>query len=70
VRGGGRLAERWLEARVAGQTGGGPGCVAVRSAGARGPAGWVAGRSARLGPDAVVTTNRARGTDGLCASGY
>jgi hypothetical protein len=47
-----------------------PGYAALRSAGARGPAGWVAGRSARLGPDAVVTTNRARGTDGLCASGY
>ncbi len=35
-----------------------------------GPAGWVAGRSARLGPDAVVTTIRARGTDGLCDLGY
>jgi len=68
--GGGRLAERGLAARVAGQTGGGSGCAAFRTAGARVPAGWVAGRFARLGPDAVVTTNLARGTDGLFSSGY
>jgi hypothetical protein len=77
-RGGGCFAERGKKARVAGGRGSGgrPGHAETRSAGDPGLAGWDAGRSARLGRPAAPgqrhqdASNRARGTDGPCASGY
>ncbi len=47
-RGGGRLAERGSKARDAGSRVVAPGTLRLAGLGTRGPAGWDAGRSARL----------------------